>query len=157
VPLRSLLAAAVVGLVATATRVTSAEPFGVGVEPVNVQADQLEIDILAGDAVLTGKVTLTKGDLSVSCPRVELRFDRTPHVTWVRGSGGVSADVRGVHAEAPTVELDMAKQLLELRGGVKLTRGQGWLTADTARIDIGTGKVTLSQVKGSIPVAPKGP
>ncbi len=156
-PLRSLLAAAVVGLVATATRVTSAEPFGVGVEPVNVQADQLEIDILAGDAVLTGKVTLTKGDLSVSCPRVELRFDRTPHVTWVRGSGGVSADVRGVHAEAPTVELDMAKQLLELRGGVKLTRGQGWLTADTARIDIGTGKVTLSQVKGSIPVAPKGP
>ena len=38
-PLRSLLAAAVVGLVATATRVTSAEPFGVGVEPVNVQAD----------------------------------------------------------------------------------------------------------------------
>jgi lipopolysaccharide export system protein LptA len=157
VPLRSLLAAAVVGLIATATRVTSAEPFGVGVEPVNVQADQLEIDILAGDAVLTGKVTLTKGDLSVSCPRVELRFDRTPHVTWVRGSGGVSADVRGVHAEAPTVELDMAKQLLELRGGVKLTRGQGWLTADTARIDIGTGKVTLSQVKGSIPVAPKGP
>ncbi len=156
-PLRSLLAAAVVGLIATATRVTSAEPFGVGVEPVNVQADQLEIDILAGDAVLTGKVTLTKGDLSVSCPRVELRFDRTPHVTWVRGSGGVSADVRGVHAEAPTVELDMAKQLLELRGGVKLTRGQGWLTADTARIDIGTGKVTLSQVKGSIPVAPKGP
>jgi hypothetical protein len=95
--------------------------------------------------------------LSVRCPRVELRFDRTPHVTWVRGSGGVSADVRGVHAEAPTVELDMSKQLLELRGGVKLTRGQGWLTADTARIDIGTGKVTLSQVKGSIPVPPKGP
>jgi lipopolysaccharide export system protein LptA len=154
---RSLVAASAACLVALATRPTSAEPFGVGGEPVNVQADQLDIDILAGDAVLTGKVTLSKGDLSVSCPRVELRFDRTPHVTWVRGSGGVSADVRGVHAEAPTVELDMSKQLLELRGGVKLTRGQGWLTADTARIDIGTGKVTLSQVKGSIPVPPKGP
>ena len=153
---RSLLAAAAACFVVLATRPTSAEPF-VGSEPVNVQADQLDIDILAGDAILTGKVTLSKGDLSVSCPRVELRFDRTPHVTWVRGSGGVSADVRGVHAEAPTVELDMAKQLLELRGGVKLTRGQGWLTADTARIDIGTGKVTLSQVKGSIPVPPKGP
>jgi lipopolysaccharide export system protein LptA len=154
---RSILAASAAALVALAARTTAAEPFGVGGESVNVQADQLDIDILAGDAVLTGKVTLSKGDLSVSCPRVELRFDRTPHVTWVRGSGGVSADVRGVHAEAPTVELDMAKQLLDLRGGVKLTRGQGWLTADTARIDVGTGKVTLSQVKGSLPVPPKGP
>ncbi len=155
--MRSILAASAAALVALAARTTAAEPFGVGGESVNVQADQLDIDILAGDAVLTGKVTLSKGDLSVSCPRVELRFDRTPHVTWVRGSGGVSADVRGVHAEAPTVELDMAKQLLDLRGGVKLTRGQGWLTADTARIDVGTGKVTLSQVKGSLPVPPKGP
>ena len=24
-------------------------------------------------------------------------FDNTPHVKWARGSGGVAADVRGVH------------------------------------------------------------
>jgi len=135
---------------------TAAEPFGVGGEAVNVQAEKLDLDIMAGEAVLTGKVVLSKGDLTVSCPRVELRFDHSPHVTWVRGSGGVSADVRGVHAEAPTVELDMSKQVLDLRGGVKLTRGQGWLTADTARIEVNTGKVQLTQVKGSIPVPPKG-
>jgi lipopolysaccharide export system protein LptA len=136
---------------------TAAEPFGVGGEAVNVQAEKLDLDIMAGEAILTGKVVLSKGDLTVSCPRVELRFDHSPHVTWVRGSGGVSADVRGVHAEAPTVELDMSKQVLELRGGVKLTRGQGWLTADNARIEIVTGKVQLTQVKGSIPVPPKSP
>jgi lipopolysaccharide export system protein LptA len=129
--------------------------LGGGGGAVNVQADQLDVDVLKGEAVLTGKVSLAKGDLSVSCPRVDLRFDNTPHVTWARGSGGVVADVRGVHAEAPTVELDLIKQILDLRGGVRLTRGQGWLTADTARIDIGTGKVTLTQVKGSIPVPPK--
>jgi lipopolysaccharide export system protein LptA len=123
---------------------------------VALQADRLDIDILAGEATLTGKVTLSKGDLSVSCPRIDLRFDHTPHVTWARGSGGVTADVRGVHAEAPSVELDLTKQVLDLRGGVKLTRGQGWLTADSARIDIPTAKVSLTQVKGSIPVA-KGP
>ncbi len=64
--------------------------------------------------------------------------------------------MRGVHAEAPTVEVDLAKQVLDLRGGVKLTRGQGWLTADSARIEIATAKVSLNQVKGAIPVA-KGP
>jgi lipopolysaccharide export system protein LptA len=113
----------------------------------------LDIDVLPGEATLTGKVTLSKGDLVVSCPRIDLRFDQTPHLTWARGSGGVTADVRGVHAEAPSVELDLIHQVLDLRGGVKLTRGQGWLTADTARIEIPTAKVSLTQVKGAIPVA----
>jgi lipopolysaccharide export system protein LptA len=140
---------------AVAPPTANAEILGMGGEAVTLQAERLDIDIMAGEAVLTGKVTLAKGDLTVSCPRIDLRFDQTPHVTWAKGSGGVVADVRGVHAEAPSVEVDLGKQVMDLRGGVKLTRGQGWLTADTARIEIATGKVSLSQVKGSIPVAPK--
>jgi lipopolysaccharide transport protein LptA len=122
-----------------------------------VQADRLEVDVSAGEATLTGNVTLTKGDLKVACPRIDLKFDGTPHVIWAKGSGGVTADVRGVHAEGPEAELDLPKQILELRGGVRLARGQGWLQAEQARIDIGTGKVTATQVKGSIPVPPHGP
>jgi lipopolysaccharide export system protein LptA len=132
------------------------EILGGGEGAVSLEADSLDIDILAGEATLTGKVTLLKGDLAVSCPRIDLRFDHSPRVTWARGSGGVTADLRGVHAEAPSVDVDMARQVLDLRGGVKLTLGQGWLTADSARISIPTAKVSLTQVKGSIPVA-KGP
>jgi lipopolysaccharide export system protein LptA len=154
---RVLLVSAVVASALLPAPIAGAEPILGGGDPnVAVQADKLEIDILAGEATLTGKVTLSKGDLVVSCPRIDLRFDHAPHVTWAKGSGGVTADVRGVHAEAPAVELDLGKQVLELHGGVKLTRGQGWLTADTARIEIPTAKVSLTQVKGSIPVA-KGP
>jgi lipopolysaccharide export system protein LptA len=137
----------------TPVTLASAEILGGGADPVKLEADQLDIDILRGEATLTGKVTLTKGDLVVNCPRIDLRFEHAPHLTWARGSGGVTADVRGVHAEAPSVELDLAKQVLDLRGGVKLTRGQGWLTADSARIEIATAKVSLLQVKGAIPVA----
>src|SRR5580692_244397 len=123
-----------------------------GGDAVRLEADQLDIDVLAGEATLTGKVTLAKGSLTVTCPRIDLRFDHTPHVTWARGSGGVAAEVQDVHAEAPSVEIDLSRQLVELSGGVKLTRGQGWLTADSARIDIATAKVSLIQVKGGIPV-----
>lgn len=123
----------------------------------SVQADRLDVDVSAGEAVLTGNVSLSKGDLKVSCPRIDLRFDSTPHVSWARGSGGVAADVRGVHAEAPEVELDLQKQILDLRGGVRLTRGQGWLQAERATIDIASAKVTLTQVKGSVPVPPAKP
>ena len=152
-----LLAIAFVATLASPRRGAGEPLLGGGGGVVNVQADELDVDVLKGEAVLTGKVTLARGDLTVSCPRVDLRFDNAPHVTWARGSGGVVADVRGVHAEAPTVEVDLIKQILDLRGGVKLTRGQGWLTADTAKIEIATGRVTLTQVKGSIPVPPQKP
>jgi len=123
-------------------------------DALSLQADQLDIDVNAGEAVLTGNVSLAKGDLKVSCPRIELKFDPSPHVKWAKGSGGVAADVRGVHAEAPEVELDLTRQQLDLRGGVRLMRGQGWLQADRATIEVATGKVTMSQVKGSVPVPP---
>ena len=126
-----------------------AERTGVG----DVHRD--EVDVGTGSATFTGNVSLAKGDLHVTCPRIEVKFDTSPHVSWAKGSGGVSADVRGVHAEAPEVELDLTKQILELRGGVRLTRGQGWLQAEKASIDIATAKVTLAQVKGSIPVPPR--
>jgi lipopolysaccharide export system protein LptA len=141
-----------------AVRDARADPLlEVGGDAVTVQAERLDVDTSAGEAVLTGSVVLSKGDLRVSCPRIDLRFDTSPHLMWARGSGGVSADVRGVHAEAPEVELDLRKQTLDLRGGVRLTRGQGWLQADRASIDIASAKVTLMQVKGSIPVPPRGP
>lgn len=136
-----------------ATTPTAADPLpGLGGDKMSVQADKLEVDIHAGSAVLTGNVALARGDLKVSCPRVELRFDTSPKITWVKGVGGVSADVRGVHGEAPEVEVDLARQILELRGGVRLARGAGWIQAERATIELNTAKVTLNQVKGSVPV-----
>ena len=135
-----------------------ADPLaGIGGDALDLTADKLEVDIPAGTAVLTGHVTLVRGSLRVDCPRIDVKYDEAPHVTWAKGSGGVSADIRGVHAEAPEVELDLTKQIVDLRGGVRLTRGQGWLQADRATIDVASGKVTLSQVKGSIPVPPPKP
>jgi len=151
--LRFALAIACVALPATtfAPSVTADPLLDVGGD-VGVQADSLEVDVAAGTAVLTGKVVLSKGDMTVRCPRFDLKFDATPHVRWAKGSGGVVADVRGVHGEAPEVELDMVKQILEMRGGVKLSRGQGWIQAEKATIELATARVTATQVKGSIPV-----
>jgi lipopolysaccharide export system protein LptA len=152
------LVAALVSLAAPVSEAAGEPPTLLQVDgALAVQADRLEVNVLAGEAILTGNVTLSKGDLKVACPRIDLKFDSTPHVVWARGSGGVTADVRGVHAEGPEAELDLPKQVLDLRGGVRLARGQGWLQAEQARIDIGTGKVTATQVKGSIPVPPRGP
>ena len=133
-------------------------PPGDGAEtksPLEISAEHLDVDVEAKTAVATGHVKLTKGKMTLSCPRVDVRYDHVPVVTWVKGSGGVTAEVRGVKALAPEVELDVGAQTLELRGGVRLVRGDGWLTAEKATIDIATGKVSLSDVKGVLPIDAK--
>ncbi len=149
----SLVLAIAFATTSFAPRAADADPLlDVGKGDVSVQADKLEVDVASGAAILTGQVVLSKGDMSVRCPRVDLKFDASPHLNWAKGSGGVVADVRGVHGEAPEVELDLKKQILELRGGVKLSRGQGWIQAEKATIELATARVTATQVKGSIPV-----
>jgi lipopolysaccharide transport protein LptA len=134
----------------------SAEPANAG-DPLQMSADRLELDVEAKTALLTGHVKLARGPMSLTCPRVDVRYDQVPHVTWAKGSGGVVADVKGVRAEAPEVEIDLATRSMELRGGVRLTRGEGWITAERASINIGTGKVSMSEVKGSLPIPKPSP
>ena len=134
----------------------SADPLVDAQEPLDMAADKLELDVEAKTALLTGHVKLARGPMKIACPRVEVRYDQVPHVTWAKGSGGVVAEVKGVRAEAPDVEIDMASRTLELRGGVRLTRGDGWISAERATIHMATAKVTMSDVKGSIPL-PRAP
>lgn len=121
---------------------------------VEISADLLEVDTKEQTATMTGKVVFTKGtDLSLRCPKIEVRYESSgPRVSWARGSGGIQADVKGVRAEAPEFELDLGKQHLSLRGGVRLFRGQGWVTADGAEIDLATARVTMTNIKASLPV-----
>ncbi len=118
-----------------------------------MSAELLEVDQKTQTAVLSGKVVLAKGELSLHCPRLEARFDAAgARVSWARGSGGVVAEVKGVHAEATEFDYDIDKQLLALRGGVRLFRAGGWLSADGADLDLAAGKVSMTSVKASVPV-----
>ncbi len=121
---------------------------------VEISADVLEVDTKEQSATMTGKVIFTKGtDLSLRCPKIEVKYESSgPRVSWARGSGGIQADVKGVRAEAPEFELDLGKQHLSLRGGVRLFRGTGWVAADGAEIDLASARVTMTNIKASLPV-----
>ena len=123
-------------------------------EALDVKADTLNVDINKGEATLVGNVHAQLGELSVVCPKVEIRYDEAPKVKWARGSGGVEARLKGIVAKAQVVQVDVSARRVELSGGVRLTRGKGWVKAGRATIDIATHKVTLHEVEGSIPVEP---
>ncbi len=126
-------------------------------ETLDLRADSLEVDMARGTALLDGKVHATLGDLQVDCAKVEVRYDEAPNVRWARGTGGVSARAHGFSATASSIEVDVGRRSVRLAGSVKLSRGKGWVTADSASIDLATRKIVLNDVEGSIPVKTPAP
>jgi lipopolysaccharide export system protein LptA len=120
----------------------------------DMSADQVDLDVEHGTALLQGNVAAKLGELEVRCPTVELRYDRSPRVSYAKGSGGVVAKLHGIDATAALIEFDAAARTVSLSGAVRLSRGKGWVTAEHATVDIATNKVTLQEVKGSIPLDP---
>jgi lipopolysaccharide export system protein LptA len=123
-------------------------------QSLDIKAGKLDVDVDKGTATLEGDVRATMGELEVLCPKIEIKYDQAPRVRWARGSGGVKARVKGIEANSNVVVVDLAKRVVNLSGRVKLMRGRGWVEADRATIDLVTHKVTLHEVKGSIPVEP---
>lgn len=121
-------------------------------QTLDVRADSLEVDIARGAALLEGNVHAVLGDLEVDCARVEVRYDGAPNVRWAKGVGGVTARAKGFAATASALEVDVVRRSVRLEGLVRLSRGKGWVTADTATFDLNTRKIVLNEVKGSIPV-----
>jgi lipopolysaccharide export system protein LptA len=121
-------------------------------ESLDVRADSLEVDMARGSALLDGNVHAVLGDLEVDCARVEVRYDGAPNVRWAKGTGGVNARAKGFAATATALEVDVVRRSVRLEGAVRLSRGRGWVTADSATIDLNTRKIVLNEVKGSIPV-----
>lgn len=145
-------------LVAIQARSGQAAPSGalavVEGQTLDVKADKLDVDVDQGTASLEGNVRAQMGDLEVLCPKIDIKYDQAPRVRWARGSGGVKARVKGIQATSSVVVVDLAQRVVNLSGGVRLTRGRGWVEANRASIDLSTHKVTLHEVKGSIPVDP---
>lgn len=125
-------------------------------EAVQVSADRLTIDVHKGTAVLEGNVRLQRGDLVVRCARVDARYDGAPNITWARATGDVRAQWKGMEAKSKEAELWVGRKVLELKGGVKLARGGAWMEARGAQVEFATGRVSLDQVSGSIPVPSAG-
>ena len=136
-------------------RFAGADPLAViEGEALDVSADRLDVDVEHGTALLQGNVSTRLGELEVHCPMVEIKYDRSPRVSFARGTGGVTARLKGIDATASVVEFDAASRTVAFHGTVRLSRGRGWVTAEHATVDVASGKVSLQEVKGSIPVDP---
>lgn len=137
--------------------------------PVDISADKLDVQHLAGTAVFSGNVVVKQGGLTLTAPSLTAAYTAggkggdldsltaTGGVTITRaaGLGGATEET----ATGTTATYTPASQRLVLTGVVTLTRGPSTLSGDKLVYNLATGNAQVTNSTGPVKarfVAPAG-
>ncbi|MEM6578760.1 MAG: LptA/OstA family protein [Pseudomonadota bacterium] len=113
--------------------------------PVEVTADNLDVNQDDGTALFTGNVLIGQGEMRLSAPRVLVVYkqDETG-IEALQASGGVTLVSGEDAAEARQADYNIDSGLIELEGDVLLVQGVNALSGDRMFVDTraGTARVT---------------
>ncbi|WP_372803989.1 lipopolysaccharide transport periplasmic protein LptA [Loktanella salsilacus] len=113
--------------------------------PVEVTADNLNVDQDTGSAVFSGNVVIGQGDLRLSAPSVQVTYAAdSGDITRLQATGGVTFATATEAAEAQNADYNLASGLLTLNGNVLLTQGQSALSADSMVLDLNAGTAQMN-------------
>jgi lipopolysaccharide export system protein LptA len=111
--------------------------------PVEITADQLELDQGAGTAVFTGAVRVGQGSLRMAADRIEVIYVEaeggTGQVERMHATGNVTLSNGAEAAEAEAATYEVATGIVEMQGDVLLTQGGNALSSQELHIDLNQG------------------
>lgn len=116
--------------------------------PVEMSADQLEIDQNDGSAVFTGNVVIGQGEMRLSAPRVRIEYvtadgQPTGEISRMIATGGVTLVNGAEAAEASRADYTVTKGEILMTGDVLLTQGVNALSSDRMTVDLTTGRAVM--------------
>jgi lipopolysaccharide export system protein LptA len=115
--------------------------------PVEVTAESLSVDQASGQAVFSGDVVVTQGEMRLSAPRVVVEYAGdsagTGRISAVRAAGGVTLVTPTEAAEAAEALYRPDAAIVEMSGDVLLTQGGATLAGQRLVLDLadGTGRI----------------
>ncbi|MFN3208157.1 MAG: lipopolysaccharide transport periplasmic protein LptA [Roseovarius sp.] len=113
--------------------------------PVEVTADNLDVNQQDGTAVFTGNVLIGQGEMRLSAPRVLVVYkDDQSGIEELQATGGVTLVSGDDAAEAARADYNVDTGEIEMEGDVLLVQGQNALSGDKMFVDTraGTARVT---------------
>ena len=113
--------------------------------PVEVTADNLNVNQADGTAIFTGNVLIGQGEMRLSAPRVLVVYNEDQsRIKRLEATGGVTL-VSGVDAaEAQQADYNMDDGVIEMQGDVLLVQGPQALTGDRMYVDTRAGTARVS-------------
>ncbi len=116
-------------------------------QPVNFDADRIELQDRQDRVVFSGNVIIRQGDLRLTADRTTVAYHDNGGLTIERvdASGGVTVSRGNERASGAAAVYDLQRRIIVMSGGVTLNRGGDTLNGGRLVIDLNTG---LSSVDG---------
>ncbi len=113
--------------------------------PVEVTAENLDVDQTDGTAIFTGNVLIGQGQMRLSAPRVLVVYleDRSG-IARLSATGGVTLVSGDDAAEGREADYNVQSGMIEMSGDVLLVQGATALTADRMSVDTVAGTARMS-------------
>lgn len=117
--------------------------------PVEVQADNLDVDQADGRALFTGNVVIGQGDMRLSADRVAVTYAAggQDRISAMTATGNVTLVSGADAAEAEQAVYDVAAGSVVLTGDVLVTQGNNVLSGDRVTVNLASGD---AQVQGRV-------
>jgi len=112
--------------------------------PVEVSADELNVDQATGAAVFTGNVVIGQGEMRLSAPRVLVIYrEDQAGIERLEATGGVTLVSGEDAAESQRADYSIDTGLIVMTGDVLLAQGQSAISSDrmTVNLDDGTARM----------------
>lgn len=113
--------------------------------PVEVTADNLDVNQNDGTAVFTGNVVIGQGGMRLSAPRVLVIYQQDQSaIRELKASGGVTLVSGEDAAEANLADYNLETGQIALRGNVLLLQGANAISAERMNVDTRSGTANMS-------------
>ena len=113
--------------------------------PVEVTADNLNVNQADGTAIFTGNVLIGQGEMRLSAPRVLVVYNEDQsRIKRLEATGGVTLVSGEDAAEAQQANYNMDNGVIEMQGDVLLVQGPQALTGDRMYVDTRAGTARVS-------------
>ncbi len=113
--------------------------------PVEVTAENLDVNQADGTAVFTGNVLIGQGEMRLSAPRVLVVYNEDQsRIRRLEATGGVTLVSGEDAAEARQADYNMDNGVIEMQGDVLLVQGPQALTGDRMYVDTRAGTARVS-------------
>jgi lipopolysaccharide export system protein LptA len=110
-------------------------------QPIEIEADELEVREQEGISIYQGNVKLVQGSLEINADRVVIHFNEANELTLMEMTGTPATlrqlddNQQEIWGEAKRIDYTQSKSLLELRDSARLTQAGDIIESDVIRIN----------------------
>ncbi|HPW68084.1 MAG: LptA/OstA family protein [Desulfomonilia bacterium] len=123
---------------------------------ITIESDHLDVNTEKGDAVFTGNVKATQGDITVQGARLILQFDETTKtVNTLVAENDVFILWQDRQATCDKAVYRLDRETLDLSGDVLITRGEERLSGQRVKVDMKTNSQTVEGQGGRVQIRVK--